>query len=420
MERLLKAKLFGAELVEVSAPELVLRYNDCLSRLGIEPTGLMQFRIDGMGWSPEIAAEKENMFYLSAGEANPMAVVLVPEQRDKPVYLPYNSYDAALLAEYYERFSNEILDITLTNAIGLDIDQELTRYDSPRDLLLVKYIVVRSSCGKLAQLAAEQRDLVARFLGDGSGWCDPELRQAIIRSVQRSGDLRYRRVDIPDMRFEDLRSFHTRAFGGVFVIRGGPGCRMLVLERAETARGILSAGEETYSLYEEGLLLRLITESLVTCGVNGNQESVIYLQHKKECLAANLVFAADPLVALAQMTAAQKKQRLAALGSGIPDIYLELERLIKAAQGGGGIALGNVSPELLPLVLRPHPRLCTSERLVMWRLLTLLRPLDVVQLYRFDKHLFFNEYRTWPEAKRVWAADLLSRRHDLKVTALFS
>jgi len=76
-----------------------------------------------------------------------MGVIVSPSQRGKPIYSPFNSYDRRMLDAYFDRYHQTIADLTATTYLGLDIDQELTRYETPRDLLLVRYIVVRSIAG---------------------------------------------------------------------------------------------------------------------------------------------------------------------------------------------------------------------------------------------------------------------------------
>ena len=120
LERLLR----GVLLFPVASTELVSRYNECLERLGISATSLTSFHIDRMGWSPEIARERADPYYLSAGIANPMAVLLSPDQQVLPVLFPYNSYDARMIDAYFERFKYEIADITRTTCVGIDIDPD--------------------------------------------------------------------------------------------------------------------------------------------------------------------------------------------------------------------------------------------------------------------------------------------------------
>ena len=87
MEKLKRSELFGAALVPVTGA-LVERYNKCLSFIGTAPTQLTSFHIDAMGWSPEIADEKDDFLYLNSGEANPNAIILSPKQNDIEPIIP--------------------------------------------------------------------------------------------------------------------------------------------------------------------------------------------------------------------------------------------------------------------------------------------------------------------------------------------
>src|SRR5664279_847084 len=103
MERLIRTGLFGAGLVPVKTPQLVARYNNALEELGLSPTRLEAFDVDGIGWSWQVAQEKGDSFYLCAGPSNPMGVVISPDQRGQPLYFPYNSYDRDMVDAYFAR-----------------------------------------------------------------------------------------------------------------------------------------------------------------------------------------------------------------------------------------------------------------------------------------------------------------------------
>ena len=75
MKKLREAGLFGGALVTLSG-SLAKRYNACLAMLGVTPTKLKTFSIDGMGWSPEVAVEKKENYYLNTGEANVNAIII--------------------------------------------------------------------------------------------------------------------------------------------------------------------------------------------------------------------------------------------------------------------------------------------------------------------------------------------------------
>ncbi|MGB1308726.1 MAG: DUF6638 family protein, partial [Oceanihabitans sp.] len=91
MQKLKAANLYHNELISVSG-KLVERYNKCLLKLGFEKTKLTSFSIDGIGWSPEIAEEKNNVRYLNHGDANPHGIIITPLQKGKPVFMPFHDF----------------------------------------------------------------------------------------------------------------------------------------------------------------------------------------------------------------------------------------------------------------------------------------------------------------------------------------
>jgi len=411
MDRLIRDGLYGAGLVTIDTPELVGRYNACLKELGIEPSALPTFRIDGLGWSPEIAREKANTRYLCAGIANPMGVIISPSQRGKPIYSPFNSYDRRMLDAYFDRHHHSIADITATSFIGLDIDQEMTRYETPRDLLLVRYIVVRSIAGGLFDAEREQRALIDRFMADDLAWFDPRVRAALIESARRWGDLRYRRIEITPVRF-DVWSFHTQAFGGVFVLRClKSGGTMLLVEDAELVGGRAGDGFEERAVADHDLLRRLREEEVVEIDWEWYRAHPEVLADKKLSLLADVVCDESPELNFAALKLAQKRQLGARLADRLPAVYHELERVAHRIDAGDFPEVNDLSRSLRVALMRPHRRLDEAEQDVVWLLLCRLQPSDVLRLYMSDKDRFFTQYQTWSACKREWAVDLVKTRY---------
>ena len=93
MDRILiDSGLFGGGLALINTPRGVAMYNEALKGLGIEPTGLKTFQIDGIGWSPEISTEKGNRAYLTHGNANQIGIIVTPDQYRKPIHFPSNTF----------------------------------------------------------------------------------------------------------------------------------------------------------------------------------------------------------------------------------------------------------------------------------------------------------------------------------------
>ncbi len=403
--RIVRSKLFGAGLVPVDTAELVKRYNDCLAELGIAPTSLPSFAVDGIGWSPEVAREKGDMLYLSAGIANPMGIIITANQRNKPIYFPFNSYDRAMMDQYYARYKGEIADITTTRGICLSIDQELTTYERPGDLRLVEYIIVRSSSGTLGTEARRQQSLVNTLLTSDLGWTDAGLRQEIAQSAADFGDLRFRRVEIPDFRFDDLRTFSTRAFGGVFVIQTlDQKCKLLLLEDESHVRED-SWKSDIHALRSPTTIDLLVKERLLEINIPWYQAYPQVLAALKEGLTAEIICAADPAVHYGELNSMQKKQRLAELGSKVWDVYHELERLILRLHSTSIPAADDLSRDLRLILLRPNRTLPFAEQQVLRQVLHRVTPTDLVQMYADDKNLFIERYQGWPKSKQEWAVE---------------
>ena len=110
MQKLKQANLYRNELIPISG-KLVERYNKCLVKLGFTKTNLTSFSIDGIGWSPEIAAEKKEVFYLNNGEANPHCILITPLQKGLPVYNPFHSYDREVMKLVFQKHGEKINNI---------------------------------------------------------------------------------------------------------------------------------------------------------------------------------------------------------------------------------------------------------------------------------------------------------------------
>ena len=410
MDRLIQAKLFGDGLCPVATPELVSRYNLCLDSLGIAPTPQTAFAIDAMGWSPTVAAEKEDLLYLSAGIANPMAVILSPDQANKPIYTPYNSYDRAMLARYFEKFKAEIADITRTTAIGLDIDQELTSYQSPLDLLLVNYIIVRSAAGELLTAGRHQQQLVARLMQEDLAWFDPALRSELAASGRRHGDLRFRRIEIPDLQFP-VASFYTRAFNGAFVLRGIPDQPPLLLIEDQTQANCTAPECEVLWAGDPSLLGRLAQAGLIELNPAWYRRHPEVLDDKREALIADLLCAAEPGLDILNLTPPQKKRKLAALPAETTQLLHEFDRINKQIDLDQWTESSPLSAPLRLFLSRPHHELPADLQEVLWLLLIRLCDRDVIRLYMSDKNLFYDRYVKWPESKKAWAVTAITARY---------
>lgn len=423
MERLINAELFGAGLLSVDTSLLVERYNECLADMGIESTALKTFHVDGIGWSPEIAQEKDNSRYLSHNDAGQLAIIIGPDQERRPLYFPARSFDRALVAQYFQHHRQAVADLTTSTALWLDMDVNLTSYESVHDLLLLDHVVIRTSAGELMEAVREQQVLVETFSQHESAWFDEPLREQILESAQAHGDLRSRKM-VPDLHFELPSAFHTRAFGGVFVFRGAAGEDILVVEdegalaspksasKSKSKSKSISSSKSALALDDPLLTERLIAAGLLEIDLDWYSAHPETLGELKESLVADVLCAEDADMDFAKLSSARRKKRVLALKDRAPTVLFELERFSKQLRGSDTASLlDEISHDLKGLLVHPADGVAESTRQVLWRLLCRLQTHDPLRLYVADKNLFFERYAQWPRSKQDWAVERISSRY---------
>jgi hypothetical protein len=402
---------YQQNLVEVSSPALVKRYNDALESLSLKPTKLSSFHVDSRGWSPEIAKEQNNN-YLSHGPANALAVILSPDQKDKPVYTPLTSFDKDVLQRYYAQFSSEIADLTRDIALCLELDHTPPSYLSPEDALTFQGVTVKTSAGGFGDAVSEQAALVKTFLEDENAWSDASLRQNIIANAKAHGDLRGRAALPADFTVNDISSFSAELFGGLFVLRPPRANSYLILkDKSEMP----DRRKNTFHLQDSKLLPKLLKENLIAVDESYYREHLDVLVGKFDALLADALFQLEPTLNFAKLSTAQRKQRISQYSGQLPEVLFELESFMSKISTGAKIRSSELSRELIYLLLHPHSTTQEQEREVLWQLICQaqvlnVEPLDIVQLYQKDIAHFFQLYQSWPGVRQEWAENYLMAR----------
>lgn len=410
MTPLKQRKLLNQNLVRVASKALVNRYNEALEALGLEPTALTRFHIDALGYSHEVAEEK-GTFYLSHDAANPLGIILSPNQQKAPLHAPVPSFYSQLMFEYYGRFQREIADITKDTAIWLDFDQGLSRYTSPEHLLRLEAVTVHSGAGSLSEAAARQNQLVETFRDNPTAWFNPNFRQQIIESAQAHGDLRDRYLVIKPARFDDIDSFYSPAFGGVFVLRAASRNTYLVLAE-QGAYDKLKRRGSAFFLHDPELIEQLYAENFISVDLKFYKANLAELRRIYDYLLADLLYENGLEQNFIRLTLPQRRQRLRRLDE-VPNILPELEYLIARLEAGEEVKVSKLSGGLIRLLLRPTDNVNDHARDVVWQLLARLEPRDIRRLYTANATSFLGFYDGWSQAKQAWATALISADNKL-------
>jgi hypothetical protein len=407
----MNTSFYQEKLLKLSSAELVKRYNDALESLSLKPTKLTSFHIDGRGWSPEIANEQSND-YLSHGPANALAIILSPDQKDKPIYAPLTSFDKDVLGRYYTQFSIEIADLTRDIALCLELDHTPPSYISPEDALAFQGVTVKTSASGFGNAVSEQATLVKTFLDDETAWSDARLRQKIIANAKAHGDLRGRATLPADFTVNDISSFSAKMFGGLFVLRPQRGNSYLILQDKSE---MPDRRKNTFHLQDAKLLPRLLKENFIAVDENYYREQLDVLVSKFDSLLADALFQLEPTLEFATLSTAQRKQRIGQYSNQLPGVLFELESFMSKISTNTRVRSSEMSRELIYLLLHPHSDTQEQEREVLWQLICRaqalnVEPLDIAQLYQKDTPYFFELYQSWPGVRQDWAEGYLMAR----------
>ncbi|MCK0131511.1 hypothetical protein MWU59_08345 [Flavobacteriaceae bacterium F08102] len=408
LDKLIKANLYRAELIPISG-KLVDRYNQCLKKMGIAPTVLPSFSIDGIGWSPEIAAEKKSPMYLNSGEANPHGILISPQQKGKPIYMPFHSFDKMMMEMVFTRYESQISNITRDSAICLDFDQGIDTFYGPLDVL--KYQEVKISfhdIKDLKKIRKEQMALIDQFML-GTNFIDEELHGKILDSARTHGDLRERNIGLEPLVFQ-CNTFYTKAFKGIFVLRDFI-LPILVFEDMEVYKLAIKDTEHDVLMYhidQPELMEKLRDHMLIECDLKRVVNTAQYERVKKFIFAELLKerthplnqILEEPLLLKRYLNTLSIEDRKRVMG-----VELYLEKLETSNQ--------YKKEDLIDLdfynaLHQPHSSIELVYETLIWQLLVKISTKDILHLYWYGKEQFYEQYRSWEEDMKDWSIETIT------------
>ncbi len=405
MKKLREAGLFGGGMVPLSG-SLARRYNECLALLGVAPTKLKTFSIDGMGWSPEIALEKKNNFYLNIGHANVNAIVISPQQEDKAVHMPSHSFDRDVMRAVFAAYGREIRDITKDAALVLHLDQKIDTLFEPFDLLHYDEITVTSTVlNDLVEKQLEQRAFISLF-NRKNNFIDREVHNKLLESAKKYGDLRDRKLQLDPLKLK-LGSFYTRAFGGIFVLKETMK-EMLIFEDEKTFRMAIDDTVHDILLFHKDhdqLIDTLVDHMILERNIKKSIRTPRYKRIKRHLFAEYIKKTEHPIEEILDSHFLFKKYlnqldvKVQKEISG-PELYFQKSIVDKS------LKLHEMVPEAYIKALhKPHSSLKEEEQELAWKLLAKIMPKDPVHLYWYDKEQFYKMYVKWPPGYQQWVIE---------------
>ncbi|MFD1161931.1 DUF6638 family protein [Hwangdonia seohaensis] len=407
MEKLKQAKLYRNELIPVSG-KLVERYNKCLKKLGFTETKLKTFSIDGIGWSPEIAEEKQQLHYLNNGESNPHGIIITPLQKGKPVYVPFHTFDRDLMKFVFKVHGNKINDITRDCAICLDFDQNIDAFYEPLDVLKYNAITISFHLiNDLDKIKAQQLELVETF-NRGNNFIDEAMHQQLLESAKTYGDLRHRDLDLHELQFT-TDSFYTRAFGGVYVLRDFIKPIVVFEDKKWHKEAIKDVSYDVliYHIHQPELMAKLRDHVIIEYDLEAVVKTKRYERIKKFEMFQALKKTQHPIKNILNDPLLYKSY-LNKLDIKARKKVMSVERYLEKLEISNEYKIADIVDEkLFEALHQPHSSLEGKHQDLIWMLLVNISPKDVLYLYWYDKEAFYNSFKTWDDSFKDWVIETI-------------
>lgn len=407
MQKLEKANLYRNELIPING-KLVERYNKCLVKLGFTETNLTSFSIDGIGWSPEIAEEKKEIFYLNNGEANPHAILITPLQKGLPIYNPYHSFDTELMKLVFRTHQKKIQNITRDSAICIDFDQNIDVFYEPLDVLKYEEITIKFHLiDNLKKAKKAQLKLIEIFKKD-TNFIDENIHQQLLTSAKKYGDLRQRNINF-DAIIYTSDSFYTRAFGGIFVLRNfiKP---ILVFQNDEAYKEAINETTHDVLMFhisQSELIEQLKDHFIIECNLAKEVKTERYKRIKKFIFGELLKETRHPVNDILEDKMLFKSY-LNKIDIKSRKKVMSIERYLEKKATNSDVKIKDIVDEEFYFALhKPHSSLRPNHQDLIWKLLTNISSKDVLFWYWYDKEDFYKNFKNWNETKKDWVIETI-------------
>jgi len=408
MDKLKQANLYRSELISVSG-KLVERYNKCLVKLGFTKTKLKTFHIDGIGWSPEVAEEKEDKHYLNNGEANPHGIIISPLQKGKPVYLPFHTFDRDMMNFVFKIHGEKIKDITRDCAICLDFDQGIDAFYEPLDVLKYNKVTINFHLiDRLWYIQKEQLELVETFK-KANNFIDETLHQQLLDSAKAYGDLRHRDLELHQLQYA-TDSFYTRAFGGVYILRDFIKPIVVFEDKNWYKESIKDTNYDVliYHIEQPELMDKLRDHVIIEYDLEKVIETKRYERIKKFEMAQYLKKVQHPIKDVLNDPILFKSY-LNKLDIKARKQVMSVERYLEKLETSNQYKIDDiVDLKLFEALHQPHSSLQGKHQDLIWKLLVNISEKDVLYWYWYDKEAFYTSFETWDDSFKDWAIETIS------------
>ena len=408
MKRLIEKGLMFGNLIEVSSPQLVARYNRALKHLTGKETKETEFHIDLSGYSPEIGDELGDPLYINHNGTNRQFILLTTAQKEAPLLNIKFSTSRGILTQFIERNEAQLFALTARDVVAGELQGSVYSVQTPAQLFDIRQITVEAdTIGGHVTDAVQLAGLIEKFRREPDGWRDDALITDMITLARKTGDVTRVPISLPAMTFEQ-GNFWTSLFGGIYIFSASKFPAAISRQPIGTLGKMPVAQVMDFShrnRIADWLERNQLVEPIVQAR---NTDAGAILRQKMDFI---LLDAADRLgIEVGDARRTELRKVAYRLGPALPDEFLGLAAMLRWVEGAGPWPRISSEHPAYFYTLRARPG---ADRDLVNMLLAELSPMDVRQMFITHKERFYEEYAKWSDAKKGYVADFLAREYQV-------
>jgi hypothetical protein len=408
MKRLIERGLMFGNLIRISSPALVERYNRALKQLTGKKTRLKSFHVDISGYSPEVGDSLGDHLYLNEGGCNRQFILLTTEQKTAPLLNAQFSTSRGILRQFIEENEAQLFALTAKDAVSGELLNSVYSVEEPAKLFDIRQVTIEADTTEAHVKSAEElADKIDRFKREEDAWWDDVLIAEMIGLAKKTGDVTRAPLKLKKMSFRQ-DNFWTKHFGGMYVFRDMENPAAICAgDKGELGKLPIKYVFDFTDRNEIAIFLELndLVEPIVKArGV----DAAAILQQKMDFIVVDV--AAEKGEKLDHATRRDIRALTRRYAADLPEEFHGLASLLRWAQGGGKWPRITSDHPAYFYTLRAKPH---KDRDLVNMLLAALTPKDIRQLFICHKERFYHSYAGWPDAKKTFVAEFLEREYQV-------
>jgi len=406
--RLVKSGLMFGNLIAVTSPALVERYNRALKHLIDRETTLTEFHMDISGYSPEIGHEFGDDLYLNPKGCNRMFILLTTEQKTAPLLNSHFSTSRSILRNYITENEDQLFALTAREAVAGELMNSVFSMETPEDLLRINQIDVEADT--VEEHVAEANLLggyVDRFMTERDAWWDDVLIADMIELAKKTGDIHRNPLALKTLSYAQ-GNYYTDHFGGVYIFRDTQTATLIARTPIEGLHDLPIENILTFD-DRDGIAEFLRDEGLSELIVQRrDQESAAIIRQKMDFIVITTAAAlGHDLRGVTRRSMRMLERRYA---NDMPPEFHGLMDVLRWASMGSAVPKIDPQHPAYFYALRASQH---ADRDLINMLLTDLSRLDFRQLFICHKPLFYAAYSSWTDAKKDYVVQFISEEYAM-------